>query len=830
MAESKDGSPQQPLSDILQNLPFENPSEIALKITGQKLAKRIYSDQWGANTNLSFFSIRAARWLDIEKWSLGKQDMTQFYPFMNMVPDAANKVWANIDMTPTNLGPLFVGVKVESIAKTDEYPCVKAIDSNSEDEKADRMFEALWRMKEVENIKEMQQAAGVQLEPTDAYVPDDELSAKVYFELEDRLPKEIKFEKILANSLISADYQRVLKPKLLRDNVVFNFESTKIEKLGQREYTFRNCIPKNCFYNFFLSDTGKQELSYFGEVYNLKVKDARRKYGKTEDRPNGLSEQELYDFAKKSSQNFPANPIGFNHQFSQQYSSFNGNTPWDDYSCFVIDFSIEVSESDYFVTKVDSYGKQNIAPKNGIPKPTSERAVIQKKDKTRWWNGVYAPYADIMVSWGKDLTILDYTNTERALCPYSVNIPNNNGEYAPSLFERAMEPIKRHALIVLKIKLLIGKLSPAQYRVDIEGARDVLDGTGNVYTWEQIVQIKDATGVELYSSKGLDPLTPGNPTFSAATADPTINNIIQLSELLKSTEAEIRVLLGTPIYLDGADVGQRTAAKLAEGQAEGAFNVTGFIPNGHNQLMEDTLNKICILHWQDVVTDKQESSQDLINTVFRTSVKMKSTEYEKQLLEQDIQRYSQMPDAQDNPSVSLKDAMMIRNIPDYKMQCWYLASVFEENRRKAIKDSERLQAQNAKVQEDSLQAKADNDAALEDKKMQAEKDLEMFRSTQAKELALVQGYMAAIAKGTISADMIMPVIQQLMPNLIIPLKIENNHLAQISQQQDIAQQQGVQQAQQDQQEQNDPNNQQQGMAQPQAQQMQPQQPQSPVMQ
>lgn len=826
MSDSQDGSTsREPFQDILKELYFEDPNVLADKETGKKLAKRLYADQSGQNVSLNFFSGRAAHWSELEKWSLGKQDMTAFLPYMNIVD--ANKSYAKIDTTPTMLGAQFVGTKIESIAKTDEYPCVKAIDDDSMDEKAERMFEALWRMKEVENISKMQEAAGVQLEPSDAYVPDDELSAKVYFELEDRLPKEIRFEKILADTLVSNDYNRVLKPKLLRDNIVFNFEATKVEKLSEKKYCIRRCIPKNCFYNFFLSDSGKQELSYFGEGYNLKVKDVRKKYGKSETNPDGMTEEDIYNFAKKSSQNYPANPIGFNYQFSQQYSFYRGNTPWDDYSCYVIDFEIAVEESDYYVTKIDSYGKENISPKKGIPKPTSDKAVIQKKDKTRWYHGVYSPFADIMIHWGKpEVVILNYTDTNSSFCSYSVNIPNNNGEYVPSLFERALEPLREYALAKLKRKLLLGKLSPAQYRVDIEGARDVIDGTGKVYDWEEIVRIKDTTGVELYSSKGLDPLTPGNPTFSAATQDPTLNNIIQLSELLKNIEAEIRVLLGTPIYLDGSDVGQRTAAKLAEGQTEGAFNVTGFVPNGHNQVMEETLNKVCILCWQDIVTDKQESSQDLINTRFKTTVKMKSTEYQKQQLEQDIQRYSQMPDAQGNPSLTLKDAMFIREIDDAKLARWYLTSMYEENRRKAIQDSERLQAQNAQVQQQSAQQAAAAEAEQQAEKIKSDKDLEMFRSTQQKELALLQGYMAAVAKGTISADMITPVIQQLMPNLIIPLKIENNHLAQLSQEQDMAQQQGAEQAEQ---EQGNPDAGQEGMEQQGQPQMQPQQ-QSPVMQ
>ena len=67
---------------------------------------------------------------------------------------------------------------------------MEAIDDGSKTEKENRMFEALFRMKEAETVNAMQMETGFQLEPEGAYVPDDELSAQVYFELEDRLPKK----------------------------------------------------------------------------------------------------------------------------------------------------------------------------------------------------------------------------------------------------------------------------------------------------------------------------------------------------------------------------------------------------------------------------------------------------------------------------------------------------------------------------------------------------------------------------------------------------------------------------------------------------------------
>ncbi len=90
-------------------------------------------------------------------------------------------------------------------------------------------------------------------------------------------------------------------------------------------------------------------------------------------------------------------------------------------------------------------------------------------------------------------------------------------------------------------------------------------------------------------------------------------------------------------------------------------------------------------------------------------------------LEADIQRYSQVPDAQGNPSLTLKDAMMIREIDDAKLARWYLSKVYEENRRKAIEESAKLQEMNAKVQQESAIQKAKSDAELPQQALDAEK-------------------------------------------------------------------------------------------------------------
>lgn len=728
MAENTTSSSTPPFNDILKQIVFESPEEIAKKETGKKISEKIYSDQTGQTNNLNFFAARAVRWAEVEKWSLGKQDMTQFLPYMNV--SDANKAYVQMDMTPTMVGPQFVGTLVESMAKNEEYPCVSAIDQDSIDEKEQRQLDALFRMREVEAIDELQQVSGIQLEPTNAYVPDNELSAQVYFELEDRLPKEIRFEKKLESTLIENQYERVLKRRLLHDAIVFNMEATKIEKEGAGQYHIRKCIPRNMFYSFFMSDTGKTEMLYIGECYNLKVRDLRAKYGISPANPKGLTEKEIYDLVKNASTQTPL--VNFAHLWGQQYTTFNNKTPWDEESIYVIDYEIKVGVKDYYVSKTDSYGKENIAPKKSKPEPKSENAKILEKKKDKWYRGVYAPFGNTQIYWGlPDISLYEPLST------YTINIPNNTGEYIPSLFERAIEPLREYALTKLKRKQLIAKLRPTGIRIDVESARNVITGTGAVMEWEEIVRIYDQTGTELWSSKGLNPLEPSQPAFSTTAHDETLNKIMELSQLLLSIQNELRTLLGVPVYRDGSDVGDRTAARLAEGQNESSFNVTNFIQNAHNQVMEDTLYKICLLNWQDVVKDKKETSNDLINTKFKVYVKMKQTAYEKEILERNIQTAMQTVDGNGNPLISFKDAFTIRNINNGKLAELYLANKIEENKMAAIAEKERLAAENAKFQQESNDQAANKAIQLQKDKLKYDERIKELEGRNKKEEILL---------------------------------------------------------------------------------------------
>lgn len=774
--------------DPLLNRFFLSPQERMDKENGKKIVVAFHKEQTSNDSSLNFFKLRNARWIELLLWCKGSQKMSEFLDFMNV--SDANKSYVNIDMTPSRVAAQFIGTLVESMSKNRTYPCVTGIDDGSLTEKEQRLYDALFRMHEAQTVNQLQQAAGISLEPPGAFIPDDEISAKVFFELEDRLPKEIRFEKVLQKLQNDIDFERIANRRTIFDLTVLNAGFTKIERLAPGCYTVRKCIATNMVYNFFISPSGQQEISKIGEFWNIKVPQFRELFGRSTERPDGLTEKEIFDLARLSTNK---NIGSFNYMWNDNWAltTYNQQRPYDDCSILVFDCEINCPEAVYYVDKKDAFGRSNLTEKKGTPymqvtkdgrliaQPKPDDVEVIKRTRNTWMRGVYAPYGDKMLYWGRpDLIITPYTDTAKPLSSYTVNIPNNDGEYVPSLFERGMENLREYQITKLKRKQLIAKIKPSGIRIDVESARNLDLGNGDTIDWEEVVRIYDQTGNELWSSRGVDPLQRESPPLGNTVRDESIEKVIGLTNILATIVQELRQLWGVPQYRDGSDVGDRTANKLAESQNESSYNVTDFIVNANNQLWEETFYKICLLHWNDIVKTEPETKEDLLNFRFDLKIKTKASDYEKQRLEQDIQRYSQVPDAMGNPSLTLKDAIMLREIEDHKLAYWYLSSTIQKNQREALRQKQTDVENNAKQQQASNAQTAQNEQALQKEKDDRQAQMQRAQTESAEKLAIINGLFMVAAKnpaGELPAYL-QPLATATISNVMMPIVAENSEL------------------------------------------------------
>lgn len=763
---------------------FDDPKKKQDPKYGQKILSTIFKNQ---QTNTTFFwGGRSVRWLENWAWAMGRQNMNEFTDFTNI---DGNKSFVNIDMTQNRTGPQFVETLVNSMSQNQEYACVEAIDDGSKKKKDQRKKDALFRMHDLDTVTAAQQQAGINMEPPDAYVPDDELSAEVHFKLKDRLPEEIEFEQGLEKFQHDNEYPTLTR-RVDRDLIVTNFAAVKLEKLDNGFIAARKGVPMNMVYNFFLRDSGKMELSYIGELYTLKIIDLRRKYGRSDRNPRGLTEKDIFDIANTASQYNNANRAFYYWMDSYQYQS---DRPYDDFGVQVFDCEVKMFDSDYYVSKKDSYGKENIREKKGIPTPQSPDAQVIKTDKYTVYRGIWAVKADKMIYWGlPDLVIKPYMDISESFFSWSVQIPNNDGDYIPSLFERALDPIRRKQLIVLKLKQLIANMVPSGYSIDVETARDIFNGEGKAVGWEEIVRMRNQSGVVLWSSKGLNPNDTNRepPIIEMANAG-SVAQLNEIVNIIANCDQEIRQLLGVPMYRDGSDLAPRMGQAVVENQEANANNVTDFINHARKTLMQEVLHKVCIMNWDKVVI--QDGRTDLMDTVFQVSVEMKPTAYEKQVIE------NQINIAMQEGLLNFADAFAVRQIKNNKLAQIFLSQTTEKNKKDQAQQAKQQMQLQAQLTSQGETAKAQQNAEIEMSTMQAKADIESKGKTAEKELAVINGLFNVYAKHGALPDELKPLAAQMIANVSMPVMAENQVMKQgLQKMAQVQQQQQDQQMQQEQ--------------------------------
>src|SRR3954465_7077463 len=111
-----------------------------------------------------------------------------------------------------------------------------------------------------------------------------------------------------------------------------------------------------------------------------------------------------------------------------------------------------------------------------------------------------------------------------------------------------------------------------------------------------------------------------------------------------------------------------------------------------------------------------------------------------------------------------------------------------------MEESQKLQEKNQQLQMQSAQQAQQQAARLQQEKLEAERAMEEFRSTKKKEELLLTGVLAVAAKDETGAliKQFLPAIQQLVPNITVPLVIETRKMQEQIIQEEQAKQQQLQ--------------------------------------
>ena len=762
---------------------MDKPSQKRKKDYGLQVAKGIFNS---ADRNSDgYYGKRYRVWRANREFSMGTNSMKEF---MDLLRVEGNQTYVDLDWSTIKIAPKFVEILLGTYLSRREKPVVKATDDMSDSIKDMEKQEAMFRMKNKEQIEAIEKELGHQIE-SQKFMPEDEDDIALYFDLEYRLPEEILFETKIKKILDENDYG-VLKRTLLRDIIDCNFAATKVYFDANHNIRIKRIKPENLIYNVFETDNGK-DLAYIGYVNPMKISVIRKKYN--------LDEETLFKLAQKASRELKR-PENLYWKDSYKYTELR---PYDDYAVLVFDFEVKTVDVEYTVKTENKYGNVLAIPKQGKPMAPAGQELAGEVIEDKMMNiyhGAWVCDTDIMLEW--DLTsntIRPYNNGVDAMFSYSIICPNATGALLPSMIEKAMGPIRAMLLIRMKMQQLIALMKPDGFSVDISGFRDVDLGTGNSVEPLQLMKIYDQTGRVFWDSTGDD----GQPKAFPIQQLPNNGNVAQLNTLISQYNFNLdrlREEMGISEYRDGSSVPVKTGLGVMQQQIQSSNSATEYIYDAFTCVMEETSEKVAMMLWDSVVfkatkyKEMEGYDMSLLDMTFDVKVEMLPDEQKKAELN------NLMMQALQSGAISYEQVFKIKNIEDVKLAELYLAKSMKRAKKDAEENAQKNSQMNAQIQQQVSQQKMQQDAQLSQLESQGKMAVNKTKGDSDRDLELIKFatsmYMESLKTGQPLPDEIKQMADSILGSAVqekMQQKQQEAEQQQAQQQQQEQEQQGQQQ-------------------------------------
>ena len=759
---------------------------------GRKVAQNIYATIYG---NQTYFWIRNNRFRKNRQIANGKIDMSVFLDRLEMNGKAN---YVNINWKSIIIGNTIVGRLVSSWMSRNEKITVTAVDSTSVTKKRDLADEAEFVYQNKEILAQLQQESGIPIVPQDQFIAEDKEDLDIWRSEFNKLPEEILYSLGVNNVFAANGWDDVLKERILHDSAEVGLLCTYTWMDDEGEIHIEWIRPENAIYSY--SDFPDfRDTAYRGHVSSMKISEVRARYGK--DNGGTLTEEQIFQLAQFAKEYQLTDKIKWMQDWNVAYLR-----PYDEWNIDLMNFEIKSLDSDgYTITKTKKNGSTII--RKGKPERIDENQEYVEEKKWNIYKGVYNPVTKTMLEWGIKKNMVrpqdpkEIGNTEFS---YSFYMYQNYDQRNVAVPEKIEEPIEQMILSRLKIQQLVAKMVPAGAAIDVDAMQELDLGLGDSVKPLDVQKIWEQTGKLYYRGRDAEGNRIPVPITELANSGfaPQLNALIQLYQFHYQVLTQE---LGVDPNLMQQASQPRVAASNIEASRILANDATEYMYDAYMYVMEETAKKVaCLLN--SSVTYGAKKYRDLLkqddvkDRNFTTKLKMLPTEMEVAKLE------AMMNQAMaSNPQLIMYiDPFKIMRVAKENAELGEL--YFRQGQKKFIKteqeNAQNNSQQNAEIQQASMQAKAQGDAALLDKQ------------TQAKQREIMLQGIFDLAKANIPLPpALQSLAQELFQNIEMPLAMDNQQEQMAIQQ---MQQQQMQAAQQQQM-------QQQGQEQPQEQQLQEQQ-------
>ena len=648
----------------------------------------------------------------------------------------------------------------------------------------------------------LQLSSGVPIIPKDQFVAEDKDDLDLWKSEFNRLPEEILYSLGVNNVFEANGWNDVLKERILHDSAEVGLVCTYTWMDDEGEIHVEWIRPENAIYSY--SDFPDfRDTAYRGHVSSMKISEVRARYGK--DNGGILTEEQIFQLAQFAKEYQLTDKIKWMQDWNVAYLR-----PYDEWNIDLMNFEIRSLDSDgYTITKTKKNGSTII--RKGKPERLDENQEYIEEKKWNIYRGVYNPVTKTMLDWGIKKNMVrpqDPKEVGNAEFSYSFYMYQNYDQRNVAVPEKIEEPIEQMILARLKIQQLVAKMVPAGAAIDVDAMQELDLGLGDSVKPLDVQKIWEQTGKLYYRGRDAEGNRIPVPITELANSGfaPQLNALIQLYQFHYQVLTQE---LGVDPNLMQQASQPRVAASNVETSRILANDATEYMYDAYMYVMEETAKKVaCLLNTSVTYGAKKYRNllkqDDVKDRNFTTRLKMLPTEMEVAKLE------AMMNQAMaSNPQLVMYiDPFKIIRIAKENAELGEL--YFRQGQKKFIKteqeNAQNNSQQNAQIQQASMQAKAQGDAALLDKQTQAKQREIMLQGI----LDLAKANMPLPAE-------LQPLAQQLFQNIGMPLMIDNQQEQMAIQQMQQQQMQARQQQQAQMQQQGQPQEQQQSQPQEQQQ-------------
>lgn len=682
---------------------------------GLKLMRTAYG-QW-INGYGGFSQKQRQTRFDYNKaYAQGMQPMQEFLDYLDI---NGQQPYSNIDFTPLPIAiPLLQRIKDRFNQRIEKIRC-NSIDPVSISKKNKAKMDAKFRMEFKDQIAQIEQQSGVQLEDPDAFTPEDTEELDVHFGFTYKQREEVMMEQGIDLVLYDNQWTEI-KNSILDDLLIYGFSGTKTNIDNNGRIKIRRINP----YNLVLSYSERSDmndLEWVGEVFYMSITDVRQQY------PGKISEEELFNLSKSMVGKFN-NPASFTFTWNYQYANALSR-PYDSFRVPVLQLSLKTLYNITYEKNEDRFGKTIL---DKTVKVKDGKDYVKSKPFYVEYEGAWICDTNYLLHWGvANNMVKPNDNLQECILPYTIYMYNNNRMTNKPVIETIIPSIKQMQLAHLQIQKIVSQAAPDGYTVDIAGMADVDLGNGKgALQPMELIRIYKQTGVIFYKGQVDDtegnsrpPITPLNVPFTSK-----LESFINLYNFELN---KLERMLGSNSLDQGIISNQAVGKGVLDSARQIGENSINYVYNSYLNILERTAKLTQMRLWDILVFGKKgyegykyalgsdrvdyirlEAEDEFEKTNFDVKIEATIDDNAKQMLENNIQQ------ALAQQTIELEDAIQIRLLDNPKAANYYLVSAQKKRRKlrmEEAKSNSEMQMQQA-VQ--AAQAKSQGELQLEQAKAQ----------------------------------------------------------------------------------------------------------------